>query len=404
MPEYLYKGKRISDNKVVKGEGEFVNEKEVKEYLLNTAIIPSKIVKKTAFNADLSDVGIFKPRVKSADISFFCKQFSVMLEAGISVGSALELAGKQCVNKTLKRHLQNINAEVKSGKTLSEAMIEENAFPDILNSMTESGETSGTLDIIYNKLAIYFENQVGIERKIKKALMYPILIVCVIIFAMAIIMIKVVPAFVDMFEATGVQLPWATRLLIATSDFFVKHGLIVLIVIGGIIFGIKYFKKTPTGKAFFDKMMLKLPIIAKLQKKMLTALFCETLALLNTSGVPILRSMEIVDRVLNNKVASVEIQHAMESLRHGHTLNRALSTSKIYPELLFAMLNIGEETGALDKMLVKTGDYFNEEVQLAVDQTMTLIEPLLTILIAVVVGVMMIAILLPTFTLATELM
>lgn len=404
MPEYIYKGKATSNNKIIKGEGEFNNEQEAKEYLLSMGVIPIRVSKKTALNADLSEVGIFKEKIKSTDIAFFCKQFAVMLEAGISVGAALELAGKQCVNKTLKRHLKNINTEVKSGKTLSEAMAQEKVFPDILNSMTESGEASGTLDLIYNKLAIYFDNQVGIQRKIKKALMYPMLIVCVIIIAMAVIMLKVVPAFVEMFTATGVELPWATKLLIATSEFFINYWLVLFGVVGITVFGLKYFKKTATGKAFFDKFILKLPILGKLKKKMLTALFSETLALLNTSGVPILRSMEIVERVLNHAVASVEIQYAMEALRHGHSLHRALSMSEIYPELLFAMLNIGEETGALDKMLIKTGEYFNEEVQTAVDQTMMLIEPLLTILIAIVVGIMMIAIMLPTFTLATELM
>ena len=205
MPEYIYKGKAVSNNKVVKGEGEFSSEQEAREYLLSMGLIPVKVSKKI-LNADLSEVGIFKEKIKTSDIAFFCKQFAVMLEAGISIGAALDLAGKQCVNKTLQKHLKNINNEVKAGKILSEAMLEEQVFPDILNSMVESGETSGTLDLIFNKLAGYFENQVGIQRKVKKALMYPAIVVVVIIIAMAVLMIKVVPSFVDMFTETGVEL------------------------------------------------------------------------------------------------------------------------------------------------------------------------------------------------------
>ncbi|PHV72334.1 hypothetical protein CS063_02330 [Sporanaerobium hydrogeniformans] len=404
MAVYLYKAKDIINNKIIRGELELENEQLVKKFLSDKYFYPISIRKKNVLNSDLSEIGIFKTRVKMSDITFFCKQFAAMIQAGISIGRALEICIQQATNRSFKKNLINIHEEVNKGITLSEACKKEGIFPDILVSMIECGEVSGNLDVVLHQVVEHFDTQLGTARKLKKALTYPALTLMIVIAVVIIMMVKVIPAFVEMFESTGVELPLPTQIMMKVSHFMVANGWILGIMTVGLVIGIINIKKIETGRKFVDELSLKLPLFGDLNKKALSATFAKTLAMLVASGLPMLQAMEIVKKVMNHAVAWEEIDQAIEELKHGSTLHRALKGSRIYPAIMFSMIHVGEETGALDEMMVKIGNYFNEEVQTTIDSLMVLIEPALTVLIAFVVGGIMLAVILPTFTMATAMM
>lgn len=404
MAIYLYKAKDILNNKTVRGEIELDSEELVKKFLTDKYLYPIAIRKKTVFNSDIGEIGFFKKAVKMTDITFFCKQFAAMIQAGISIGRSLEICEKQTSNKTLRKHIFNIHEEVNRGKTLSEACKEQKVFPDILVSMIECGEVSGNLDVVLNQVVDHFDIQLGTLRKLKKALTYPALVLSVVVVVVIIMMIRVIPAFVGMFAEVGVELPGPTKVVIAVSNFFVARGsvLLVLTLLAGI--GLANIKKIQSTKRIADGLALKAPLFGELNKKTLTALFANTMSMLVASGLPMLQALETVKNVLNNSIAEEEIDQAIDALRYGNTLFEALKGSQIYPPIMYSMISVGEETGSLDEMLRKIGHYFNEEVQTTVDSLMLLIEPMLTIFIAFIVGGIMLAIILPTFTMAMEMM
>ncbi len=404
MPIYLYKAKDITRNKIVNGEIELDNELQVKKFLTDKYFYPLSVRKKNALNSDLSEVGIFKTPIRLNDITFFCKQFAAMIQAGISIGRALEICIEQANNKSLKKHLVTIHENVNKGRTLSEACKEEAIFPELLVSMIECGEASGNLDVVLNQVVEHFDNQLGTGRKLKKALSYPAITLVIVMVVVILMMVKVIPSFVEMFASTGVELPAATKLMIKISNFFVNNGLILGGIVVLLVIGLWNIKKWKEGRQFVDEMALKLPLIGELNKKTLSALFSKTLSMLIASGLPMLQAMEIVKKVMNNVVASEEIDKAIEELKQGSSLYHALRGSKIYPTIMYSMISVGEETGALDEMLIKIGHYFSEEVETTIDSLMVLIEPALTVLIAIVVGGIMLAVILPTFSMATAMM
>jgi len=404
MEVYLYKARKIGTNKVIKSEGQFESVAHVNKHLIDNQLVPLSVTKKTALTSDLNDLALFRPRVKTQDIVFFCKQFGVMLGAGISIGGALNILGEQAPNPTLRKKIREIDQDVQKGSNLSEAMAKHPEFPDLLISMLKSAEASGIMDQVMEKMAIHYEKQLNLNRALKKALTYPALVLITIAIVIPILMVFVVPGFVDIFQDSGVQLPLATRMVIAISEW-TQHNW-YLLLLGGIalVIGTILFRKSKQGKMFFDKIALSMPLIGNLNKKTITAIFSETLSLLVTSGVPVFQSLEIVSEVLQNSVATAEMEENLKRVREGSTISSSLENSKIYPPMMISMLRIGEETGALDEMLKKTADYYNAEVEITVEQLTIMIEPILMFVIAFVVGGIMMAVILPTFTMATELM
>ncbi|WP_069998225.1 type II secretion system F family protein [Cellulosilyticum sp. I15G10I2] len=404
METYLYKAKDVLKNKVVRGEIETESEEQVKRFLADKYLYPLSIRKKTALNSDVGDIAFFQKPIKMADITFFCKQFAAMVQAGISVGRSLEICAEQASHKTLKKHIMNLHEEVNRGKTLSEAAADEKIFPDLLVSMIECGEASGNLDVVLNQVVDHFDIQLGTTRKLKKALTYPALVLVVVGIVVFVMMVKVIPNFVAMFQDADIELPLPTQIVIALSNFFAANwlGIIIFTALLAVLgFNIK---KIPGGRKTVDQLSLKLPLFGPLNKKTMSALFAKTLSMLVASGLPMLQAMEIIKKVLNNAIAEDELDDAIELLKHGNTLHEALRGSQIYPPIMYSMISIGEETGALDEMLVKIGNYFNDEVQTTIDSLMVLIEPILTIFIAFIVGGIMLAVILPTFTAAAAMM
>ena len=404
MEIYLYKARKIGTKEIIKSEGKFESESHANKYLINNKMVPLSVTKKTAMTTDLKDLPFFQPKIKTQDIVFFCKQFGVMIEAGISIGGALQILGEQAPNPTLQKKVRQIDKDVQKGSNLSDAMAQHKEFPDLLINMIRSGEASGIMDQVMDKMAAHYEKQMNLKRTLKKALTYPILVLVTISIVIPVLMIFVVPGFVSIFEDTEIALPMATQVVIAISEWMQRNWAMMGIGLGLVTIGLMLFKKSKQGKAVFDQAALSMPLIGDLNKKTITALFSETLALLVTAGVPVFQSLEIVREVLSNTVARAEMETTLKGVREGRTVSKSLEISKIYPAMMVSMLRIGEETGALDEMLIKTAHYYNAEVETSVEQLTVLIEPILMVIIAFLVGGIMIAVILPTFTLATELM
>ena len=404
MSVYLYRAKNISTGEKVKGQIEVSSEDMAYKYLNDKNLYPLSVRKKGLLDMDLDEIPIFQKRISLKDINFFCKQFASMVQAGISVARALDICTQQCTNKNLKKHLKNIHEEVTRGRTLSEAVRAEGIFPDILVSMIECGEASGNIDQVLNQTVDHFDNQLGVSKKIKKALAYPAVVLVVVIIVVIILMIKVVPNFMMLLTETGAETPMATKIVIVASNFFVAHWPVVAGVAAAGVFIGGLIPKTKAGKRILDRLGLMLPVMGPLNKKSISSTFASTMSMLVESGIPMLQAMEITKKVINNNVAGEELDRAMDGLKQGNSLYDSLQGSIIYPPILFSMINIGEETGSLDDMLIKISVYFKEEVDMAVDNLTMLIEPALTMVMAVLVGGIMLAIMQPTFSAATAIM
>ena len=365
MNTYKYVAKDLMTQKKQTGEIDLESAEQVKKYLMDKNLFPISIKKKTALNSDIT-IGT---GIRLADINFFCKQFAAMIQAGISIAKGIEICAQQSTNKVLKKHLENIHDNVSQGSTLSEAVKEEGIFPDILQSMIECGEASGNLDVVLKRTVDHFDNQLGVQKKVKKALSYPILVL-------------VVAAVVVAINSWGIMLGMLIAIVVACS----------LLI------------KVPRVRRAVDLAKIKMPLFGDLTRKSLSATFSSTMSMLVQSGIPMLQAMEITKKVMGNKIAEEELIKAMEELKQGSSLLDAISSSKIFQPILFSMVKIGEESGALDEMLIKVSDYFKEEVEVAVDAMIAMIEPMLTILLAFVVGGIMLAVMLPTFSAATAVL
>lgn len=404
MATYIYRAKNTKTGKKFKGEIEAENELAIRELLISKKLEPISISKKTALNADIGSAAASKKPIRLQDITFFCKQFASMIQAGISIGKGLSICAQQCDNKNLKNHLEHIHTQVSEGKTLSEAIKEEQIFPPILESLIECGELSGNLDKVLRQSVEHFDNQLGIQKKVKKALAYPIIVLVVVVIVVIILMIKVIPGYMDLLSETGADVPTATKIVIATSNFMVAKWPIMLAVLVALIVAIIFLKRIPQVKMRMDRVKLKLPIVGDLSKKSISATFSSTMSMLVESGIPMLQAMEITRSVMNNAVADEEVEMALSALRQGQSLYDALNGSKIFPPIMFSMINVGEETGALDDMLGKISVYFKEEVDIAVDNMTLLIEPIMTVCMAIIIGCIMMAVVMPTFSAAAAAM
>ena len=400
MNTYKYVAKDLMTQKKQTGEIDLESAEQVKKYLMDKNLFPISIKKKTALNSDIT-IGT---GIRLADINFFCKQFAAMIQAGISIAKGIEICAQQSTNKVLKKHLENIHDNVSQGSTLSEAVKEEGIFPDILQSMIECGDASGNLEVVLKRTVDHFDNQLGVQKKVKKALSYPILVLVVAAVVVAILMVKVVPSFLGLLNDTGAEVPGPTKLVVAISNFMVNSWGIMLGMLIAIVVACSLLIKVPRVRRAVDLAKIKMPLFGDLTRKSLSATFSSTMSMLVQSGIPMLQAMEITKKVMGNKIAEEELIKAMEELKQGSSLLDAISSSKIFQPILFSMVKIGEESGALDEMLIKVSDYFKEEVEVAVDAMIAMIEPMLTILLAFVVGGIMLAVMLPTFSAATAVL
>lgn len=337
-------------------------------------------------------------RVTSKDIAVFCRQFYTMLDAGLSVSASLHVLSKQVTNKKLREAIVRIDEGISKGDTLSQAMAKEaKVFPQLLISMVETGEVSGNLDKIMLRMSTHYEKEFKINNKIKSAMIYPTVLGFVAVAVVTFIITFIMPIFVQMFSETGANLPAPTKLLIAISDGIANYWYLIIAVIAFLIVGIKQYFKTEQGQLFKSKFKLKFPIAKGLNEKIIVSRFTRTLATLLISGIPMVQAIQIVSGVLGNKVAEDKLIKIREQLVRGDSLGQLIEESGIFPPMLSSMIKIGEESGSLDEILNKTADFYDDELENAIQTFTSLIEPIMIVIMGFVVGFIVISIMLPMF-------
>lgn len=394
MPIYSYKVK-TETGKLYSGETKIDSIEELRRLLEDKGYTPVEIVEKNALT-DISTIGLFKQKVKTKDLAIFNRQFAIVLQAGVPIASCLDVLKQQTTNKTLREVLNDIYEDIQKGISLSNSMRKhEDIFPEIMICMVEAGEVSGQLDVVFERLARQFENQNAINAKIRSALTYPIIVGVIAVAVIIVLMIFVVPSFVEILASFNTPLPIYTKILIGISDFFVNYWWAILIGVIGLGAGIKAFSKSESGKMFFGKLAISLPVLKGVTRNIATSRLSRTLGTLMSSGVLLIQSMEVVQKIIGNAVLIKKFDTVIDEIKKGRGLTQPLQNVKYFPPLLMSMIRIGEESGSLDFTLEKAADFYDQEVETSIQQLMSLIEPIITILLAVVVAFVVLAVLIP---------
>ncbi len=341
-------------------------------------------------------------RVSDKDLVVFTRQFATMIDAGLPLVQCLEILSTQSENKSMSSALKDVRQDVESGATFTEALRKHpKVFNDLYVNMVAAGEAGGILDTILNRLAAYIEKAMKLKAKVKSALVYPAVIVSVAVIVVAILMIWVIPIFAQMFTGMGGALPLPTKIVVGLS-YSIKTNLIYMIIaIILIVVGIKYFYKTEKGRRISDSLLLKFPVIGILIRKVAVAKFTRTMSTLLSSGVPILEGLNIVSRTAGNKIVEEALMDTRQSISEGKTLAEPLGKTNVFPPMVVQMISVGEATGALDAMLSKIADFYDEEVDNAVATLTSMLEPMLMVFLGVVIGFIVIAMYLPIFGMAS---
>ncbi|SLM27446.1 PilC [Desulfamplus magnetovallimortis] len=399
MKVYLWKGKNPK-NRTVKGEMEAETPEQVKSSLQRRKITSVKVKEKP--KDILENIAMFQPAVTETDVILFCRQFSTMIDAGLPLLQCLEILYSQQENPTFKKILKKIKEGVETGETFSEAL---GRFPKIFDelfvNMVEAGETGGILDIILRRLSAYMEKMAKLKKQVKGAMTYPGITLAIAIIVVAVILVFVIPVFSQMFESMGGALPAPTLIVIAMSEFVKKY--IVFIIVGIIVaaIGIKKIYNTKKGRIIMDDMILKVPVFGILIKKVAVAKFTRTMGTMMSSGVSILEALDIVAKTAGNKTVEFAIGDVKVGISEGRSMADPLLESGVFPSMVCSMIAVGESTGALDTMLGKIADFYDEEVDQAVKNLTDLIEPFLLVFLGVVIGGLVIAMYLPIFKIAS---
>ncbi len=398
MPIYKWEGK-TTRGAVKKGEMEAPNEAAIRTHLRQQNIIPTRIAEKAKeFRIALP----FKKKVKQRAIAIFTRQLATMIDAGLPLVQSLEILASQQEGKVFKDILREIREDVEGGATFAGALKKHPAtFNDLYTNLVVAGEEGGILDTILTRLSNYIEKAEALKKKVKSALVYPATIVGVAVIVVMILMIFVIPVFETMFKSAGQTLPLPTLITLTLSKFIKKY---VIMIIPGLIllfYLLKKYYQTEKGKAIVDRLLLKLPVFGPLFQKIAVARFSRTLGTLVSSGVPILDGLNIVSRAAGNKTIETAILNARASIREGETIAEPLGRSGNFPPMVIQMISVGESTGALDSMLSKIAEFYEEEVDVAVGNLTSLLEPFLMVFLGVVIGGVVISMYLPIFQMAS---
>ncbi len=398
MQVYLWKGK-TSKNVTRKGEMEAPDEDYVRQHLLRQKLTPVKIKKKPK---DLfENVAFMQPKVKEADIIIFSRQFSTMIDAGLPIIQCLDILHNQQENPTFKKTIKEIKESVEKGETFAEAL---GRYPDQFDSlyvnMIAAGEAGGILDLILQRLSAYMEKAAKLKSQVKGAMTYPAITLAVAVLVVAVILVFVIPVFQEMFSGMGQALPAPTLMVIAMSDF-VKTKIIYMIV-GFFLFGFAYrkFYATEKGQTLVDRTVLQLPIFGILLRKVAVAKFTRTMGTMLSSGVSILDALDIVAKTAGNKTVENSIYDVRAGIEEGRTMSDPLSETGVFPSMVCSMIAVGESTGALDTMLEKIADFYDGEVDQAVENLTAAIEPIMMVFMGIVIGGLVVSMYLPIFKLA----
>ena len=343
-------------------------------------------------------------KVPSKNLAIFTRQFSVMIDAGLPLVQCLDILGKQEPHKGFSTAILKVREDVEAGAALADAMKKhQKTFDALYSNMIAAGEAGGILDTILKRLAGYIEKSVKLKSDVKSAMIYPVAVIVIAVVVVAAILWKVIPTFAQLFQGMGAQLPLPTRVVIAASDGLVAYGWMVILGAGAIAFGLKRYYGTERGRRVIDGLLLKTPILGNILRKVAVARFCRTLSTLMASGVPILDGLDITARTAGNSIIEDAIQVTRTSIERGETISAPLRETNVFPSMVVQMINVGETTGALDTMLSKIADFYEEEVDSAVAGLLTLMEPVMIAFLGVVVGGIVIAMYMPIFDLISKL-
>jgi len=340
----------------------------------------------------------FPRKIGAKRVAIFTRQFSVMLDAGLPLVQCLEILGEQEEDKKFAEIIEQVRTDVESGSSLADAMKKHpNAFSNLYTSMIAAGEAGGILDIILQRLATYIEKAVRLQAQVKSAMVYPVTVLLIAAGVVYIILWKVIPVFSQLFAGLGADLPWLTAIVVKASNFVGRFGIFVILGFVGIYYAIRRWHKTEGGRRIIDGLILKTPIIGMLVRKIAVARFCRTLATLTASGVPILEGLEITARTSGNAIIEDAIMATRKAVEEGKTISGPLAETKVFPPMVVQMINVGEQTGALDQMLSKIAEFYEEEVDTAVAGLMKLIEPLMIVILGGIIGTIVTAMYLPMY-------
>jgi type IV pilus assembly protein PilC len=348
--------------------------------------------------------GVTGKKVKAKNLAVFTRQFSVMIDAGLPLVQCLDILGSQEEDKNFAAVILQTRSDVESGASLADAMKRHpKTFDPLFTNMIAAGEAGGILDMILKRLASYIEKAVKLAGQVKSAMIYPVAVLVIAALVVAAILWKVIPTFAALFAGLGADLPLPTRIVIAASNNFVKYSPILLLGLGASAYLFRQFYHTHSGRRTVDRALLRMPILGIILRKIAVARFCRTLSTLISSGVPILDGLEITARTAGNSVVEDAIMVTRKSIEHGETVSAPLKETGVFPPMVTQMIGVGEATGALDTMLAKIADFYEEEVDTAVAGLLTLLEPVMIAVLGVVVGGIVIAMYLPIFDLISKL-
>jgi len=337
-------------------------------------------------------------------IAIFTRQFSVMIDAGLPLVQCLEILASQQENKTFKRALIQIRQDVESGSNLADSMRKHpKIFNDLFTNMVAAGEAGGILDTILQRLSQYIEKSVKLNSQVKSAMIYPVAVISIACIVVAVILWKVIPVFAALFKGLGAELPMPTQIVIWLSNFIADYWWLILLIGGGTVYSLRRYHETYKGKRVLDGIILKMPILGILMRKIAVARFCRTLATLTSSGVPILDGLQITARTAGNSIIEDAIMATRKSVEEGKTISEPLADTDVFPSMVVQMIAVGEQTGALDTMLSKIADFYEDEVDTAVAGLMKLLEPVLIAFLGVAIGGIVIAMYMPMFTLIGQI-
>jgi len=339
----------------------------------------------------------------SKQIALFARQFSMLLKAGISISESLEILGEQLDDKRMVKVVDSIRQDVIKGTPLSSAMRNTNKMPDLFVNTIEAGESGGFLDDVMERMAVYYEKSTKLMSKVKSALIYPSMVLLVTVCVCYILITQVVPTFAEMFTSMDLELPFLTRLLMSIGDFFNAYWMWMFLALAGVVGGIIYYTKTPSGRFKKDLILLNIPLIKDIILKSIVSRFSRTLSILLRTGVPMINSLDYSAGTLNNSVVEKAMQVVKVDVTSGSNLSTPIEKMQLFPKMVVSMIKIGEETGALDEMMSRCADFYDDEVETLSARITSLIEPLIIIILALIVGTIVMAIIQPMFQMYSSL-
>jgi type IV pilus assembly protein PilC len=400
MPVFTFSGKDASGEKV-SGERIAPNKQSLTQQLRRERITPGAIREK---GKEFAMPTFGSGKVATKDIAIFFRQFSVMIDAGLPLVQCLEILAANQENQAFQKTLNGVRSTVEGGSTLANAMRQyPKVFDDLTTNMMEAGETGGILDIILQRLAIYVEKAVRLKSAVKSALIYPVAVVSIAVLIVGALLKWVVPIFSNLFAGLGVSLPLPTRIVMGLSAFVQSFWWIFLVAGAGLVFGVKQMRKHPRGRYYFDKMLLHLPVVGTLLRKIAVGRFTRTLGTLITSGVPILEGLAITARTSGNAVLEEALMKVRKAIEEGRTIVDPLRECGVFPNMVTQMIGVGEATGAMDSMLQKIADFYEDEVDAATKNMLAMLEPVIIAVLGVTVGGIVISLYMPLFAMIAKL-